>query len=170
MAVVSIGLRPLRQAVTMSSKTTKERGVIVAVISDVFFGITVRNTIKRLNYEPQMIKSALLLPDTVAVYDPSLVIVDLGVVAEEASWDLITAIREKDVPVLVFGPHKDVEGLRAAKQAGVSRVVANSQFHREMPVLIERYVRRPEEVAKQRAPERKQPDLVPEPEAKKKQP
>lgn len=125
----------------MSSKTTKERGVIIAVIKDVFFGITVRNTIKRLNFEPQIIKSAQILLDTVAVYDPSLVIVDLQVIEDESAWDFITATREKDIPVLVFGPHKDVEGLRAARQAGVSRVVANSQFHREMPVLIERYVK-----------------------------
>lgn len=129
----------------MSSKTTKERGVIIAVVKDVFFGITVRNTIKRLNFEPQLIKSAETLLDTVAVYDPSLVIVDLQVIEDESAWDYVTAVREKDVPVLVFGPHKDVEGLRAAKQAGVSRVVANSQFHREMPVLIERYVKTDEE-------------------------
>lgn len=129
----------------MSSKTTKERGVIIAVIKDVFFGITVRNTIKRLNFEPQIIKTSQTLLDTVAVYDPSLVIVDLQVIEDESSWDYITATREMDVPVLVFGPHKDVEGLRAAKQAGVSRVVANSQFHREMPILIERYVKGAEE-------------------------
>ena len=129
----------------MSSKTTKERGVIIAVIKDVFFGITVRNTIKRLNFEPQIIKSAQTLMDTVAVYDPSLVIVDLQVIEDESAWDYITATRDLQVPVLVFGPHKDVEGLRAAKQAGVSRVVANSQFHREMPVLIERYVKKEEE-------------------------
>lgn len=125
----------------MSSKTTKERGVIIAVIKDVFFGITVRNTIKRLNFEPQIIKTTESLMDTVAVYDPSLVIVDLQVIEDESAWNYVTAVREMDVPVLVFGPHKDVEGLRAAKQAGVSRVVANSQFHREMPNLIERYVK-----------------------------
>lgn len=129
----------------MSSKTTKERGVIIAVIKDVFFGITVRNTIKRLNFEPQIIKTAQSLMETVAVYDPSLVIVDLQVIEDESAWDYITATREMDIPVLVFGPHKDVEGLRAAKQAGVSRVVANSQFHREMPNLIERYVKVAEE-------------------------
>lgn len=119
--------------------------MIIAVIKDVFFGITVRNTIKRLNYEPQIIKTAQTLMDTVAVYDPSLVIVDLQVIEDESAWSYITATREMDVPVLVFGPHKDVEGLRAAKQAGVSRVVANSQFHREMPILIERYVKGAEE-------------------------
>lgn len=129
----------------MSSRTTKERGVIIAVIKDVFFGITVRNTIKRLNFEPQLIKSTDALADTVAVYDPSLVVIDLQVIEKESAWSEVTAIREQDIPVLVFGPHKDVEGLRAAKAAGVTRVVANSQFHREMPNLIERYVRKEEE-------------------------
>jgi uncharacterized protein related to proFAR isomerase len=125
----------------MSSRTTKERGVIIAVIKDVFFGITVRNTIKKLNFEAQLIKTTDQLADTVAVYDPSLVILDLQVIENESAWSSVTAIREMNIPVLVFGPHKDVEGLRAAKAAGVSRVVANSQFHREMPTLIERYVR-----------------------------
>lgn len=129
----------------MSSRTTKERGVIIAVIKDVFFGITVRNTIKKLNFEPQLIKSTDALADTVAVYDPSLVVIDLQVIEEESAWSEVTLIREQDIPVLVFGPHKDVEGLRAAKAAGVSRVVANSQFHREMPTLIERYVRKEED-------------------------
>lgn len=129
----------------MSSRTTKERGVIIAVVKDVFFGITVRNSIKKLNFEPQLIKSTDSLADTVAVYDPSLVILDLQVIEQESAWDAVTATRELDIPVLVFGPHKDVEGLRAAKAAGVSRVVANSQFHREMPVLIERYVRKEED-------------------------
>ncbi len=129
----------------MSSRTTKERGVIIAVIKDVFFGITVRNSIKKLNFEPQLIKSTDTLADTVAVYDPSLVILDLQVIEKESAWGAVTATRELNIPVLVFGPHKDVEGLRAAKAAGVSRVVANSQFHREMPALIERYVRKAEE-------------------------
>lgn len=128
----------------MSSKTTKERGVIIAVVKDVFFGVTVRNTIKRLNFEAQLIKSTDTLADTVAVYDPTLVVIDLQVIEEESAWDSVTATRALDIPVLVFGPHKDVEGLRAAKAAGVSRVVANSQFHREMPELIERYVKVPE--------------------------
>lgn len=129
----------------MSSRTTRERGVIIAVIKDVFFGITVRNTIKKLNFEPQLIKSTDSLADTVAVYDPSLVILDLQVIEQESAWGAVTATREMNIPVLVFGPHKDVEGLRAAKAAGVSRVVANSQFHREMGDLIERYVRRDDE-------------------------
>ena len=136
----------MKDGIQHVKKTTKERGVIIAVIKDVFFGITVQNTIKRLNFEPQ-IKTAQSLMDTVAVYDPSLVIVDLQVIEDESAWEL----RHSDAGNGYSGagcciPHKDVEGLRArAKQAGVSRVVANSQFHREMPVLIERDAKVPGE-------------------------
>jgi hypothetical protein len=45
-------------------------------------------------------------------------------------------------PTLAFGPHVDVEGRRAAKQAGVDRIVSNGQFASETISLIERYRRR----------------------------
>ena len=45
-------------------------------------------------------------------------------------------------PTLAFGPHVDVEGRRAAKVAGIDRIVSNGQFDREMMPLIERYRRR----------------------------
>ena len=44
-----------------------------------------------------------------------------------------------DVPILAFGPHKDVEGFRSAKAAGVTRVVANGEFSRSLPDLVRRY-------------------------------
>jgi hypothetical protein len=46
---------------------------------------------------------------------------------------------EIGVPILAFGPHKDVEGFKAAKRAGVTRVVANGEFSRSLPDLAKRY-------------------------------
>jgi len=43
------------------------------------------------------------------------------------------------VPVLVFGSHLDVVGRRAAKAAGVTRVLSNGDFHRDMVTLVKRY-------------------------------
>jgi hypothetical protein len=43
------------------------------------------------------------------------------------------------VPTLGFGSHVDIETRRAAKSAGVTRIVSNSEFHRDMPALISRY-------------------------------
>ena len=42
-------------------------------------------------------------------------------------------------PILAFGPHLDVDGLRDAKAAGVTRVVSNGTFHRDAATLIGRY-------------------------------
>jgi hypothetical protein len=45
-------------------------------------------------------------------------------------------------PTLAFGPHVDIENRRAAKAAGVGRIVSNGQFHSDTAGLIERYRRR----------------------------
>ncbi len=71
---------------------------------------------------------------------PRLVIVDLNAVHGADEWSSITSVEQSGIPVLVFGPHRNVEGLRAAKAAGVSRVVSNGQFHGDMVGFITRYV------------------------------
>jgi DNA-binding NtrC family response regulator len=124
-----------------SSASDKDRGNIIALVPDVFFSVTVRNTIRRIGHHAHMVKTAADLSDAVVTEDVALVVVDLAAMRDESDWDEVTSLAERDVPVLVFGAHRDVDGLRRAKAAGVTRVVANSQFHREMPVLIERYVR-----------------------------
>ena len=124
----------------------KERGTVVALISDVFFGITVRNTIRRLEFEAQLIKSPDDLIQTIAIYEPDLLIVDMNTLsADEEQWEPIEDVITSGTRVLAFGPHMDVDSFRAAQEAGVTRVVSNSQFHREMPALIERYALPPEE-------------------------
>jgi hypothetical protein len=62
------------------------------------------------------------------------------------SWDELGAAlatgESEHAPTLAFGPHVDVEGRRAAKAAGVTRIVSNGQFHADMAGLIDRYRRR----------------------------
>ena len=128
--------------------TKKERGVVVGLIKDVFFGITVRNTIRRLNFEAQIIKALDELPSAIAVYEPDLPIVDLNLMGDDpAQWDPIKDALAGGTRVLAFGPHMDVEKMRAAKEAGVTRSISNSQFHRNMAELIERYALPQEPVA-----------------------
>jgi hypothetical protein len=60
-------------------------------------------------------------------------------------WEVVgeTLSGLEDVaPTLAFGPHVDAVNLRAAKAAGVTRVVSNGLFHNDMASLIERYRRR----------------------------
>jgi FixJ family two-component response regulator len=68
-------------------------------------------------------------------------IVDMnGEVAWETLGDELGSIPEAP-PIVAFGPHVDVENRRAAKRAGLTRIVSNGQFHQEMATLIERYRR-----------------------------
>jgi hypothetical protein len=124
----------------MSSTTRKERGTVIALISDIFFGITVRNVSRKLDFETIVIRDPSELNQTLAVYEPDLLIVDMTVPGEdEDAWERIEDVVESDIRVLAFGPHREVDLFRMAKDAGVTRVVANSQFHREMGELINRY-------------------------------
>ncbi len=124
----------------MSSTTRKERGTVIALISDIFFGITVRNASRKLEFETIVIRELGELNQTMAVYEPDLLVLDMTVPGEdEDAWELIEDAIESGIRVLAFGPHREVELFRRAKDANVTRVVANSQFHREMGGLIERY-------------------------------
>jgi DNA-binding MurR/RpiR family transcriptional regulator len=130
----------------MSSTTRKERGTVIALISDVFFGITVRNVGRKLDFEMIVIRDPGELDQTLAVYEPDLLIVDMTVPGtDDDAWERIEEVIDTGVRVLAFGPHREVELFKLAKGAGVTRVVANSQFHREMGKLIERYALPPAE-------------------------
>jgi hypothetical protein len=114
-------------------------GPVLLLIPDVFFAVTVRNTVRRIGYDPHILKRTDDLIVAAGEHQAVLAVVDLAAVQAGSEWDDIGDLVADGLPVLVFGSHKDVDGLRAAKAAGVTRVVSNGQFHREMPDLIKRY-------------------------------
>jgi hypothetical protein len=127
---------------TFSGSNGERRGVILALITDLFFSVTVRNTIRRLGFESALARSAGDILDDMAEMDVVLAVVDLNAIRDDSDWDAVADAAGEGLPILLFGAHRDVDGLRRAQAAGVTRVVSNGQFHREMPELIERYARR----------------------------
>lgn len=121
------------------SPPASSRGAIVVLITDLFFSVTIRSTLRRIGFDVDLVRGADQAVDRVDVDDVRLVVVDATAVSAAEDWRQLGQLVAEGTPVLVFGPHKDVERLRAAKDAGVTRVVANSQFHREMATLVERY-------------------------------
>jgi hypothetical protein len=112
---------------------------------DLFFGVRIGNLLKSADYDPRFAKTTAELVDLLrtAISQPVLIIVDIGAGPD---WDQISSLTTVDtarIPILAFGPHKDVDALRAAKAAGVARVVANSEFHRNALALIQRYAATP---------------------------
>jgi|SRR5579884_911421 len=120
------------------------RGEIVVLNRDLFFGVRLGNALRGAGYgvtiTPTTEQFAARMRSAPA---PVLGIVDLAAGVE---WDLVrqlTTDAAVPTPVLVFGPHRDAAGFRAAKEAGVRRVVANSELHRDLLGLVARYARSP---------------------------
>ena len=108
---------------------------------DLFFGVTITNTLRTLGYSPITARSTTAL-DSAVTSNPesSLIIIDISAVDD---WDALKTIIDSaiGIPSIAFGSHTNVEGLRAAKRIGLTRVFSNGEFHRTMGDTITRYAR-----------------------------
>ena len=134
-----------QQAPTTDTDETSapDHGEVVLLNRDLFFGVRVTNTLRGLGYRVTVCKATEAFGDRLRTAKPAPVlgILDLSAVGD---WDVVrdlTADPSVETPFLLFGAHKDVEGLRTAKAAGVDRVVSNGEFHRNMVELVRRYAR-----------------------------
>jgi len=116
-----------------------DTGRIVSLSRDLFFGMRVRTIVGKLGYDLKLVKDESGVVDAVSEDDVNIVIVDFN---QPVDWDELLPVLSGETPVLAFGSHTDVDGFRAAKAAGVTRVVSNGEFSRRLPELIEQYLRR----------------------------
>lgn len=114
---------------------------VLVLNKDLFFGVTIANTLRALGYAPQTVRSAVSLASGLEAHtDAALVIVDITAVED---WDALkdALAGSPNVPAIAFGSHTNVEGLRSAKRIGMTRVFSNGEFHRTMGDTISRYAR-----------------------------
>lgn len=111
---------------------------IVALNRDLFFGVRLKQLGASLGYSVELVPDAARFIEQLHGGSVALGIIDINA---SPDWSLIGAEAANDArpPILAFGPHLDVDGLRAAREAGVTRVVSNGQFHRDAADLIRRY-------------------------------
>jgi len=112
---------------------------VVVLNKDLFFGVTIANTLKALGYTPRPARSSESLKTSLATCpNAALVIVDIRAVD---NWDALqqALASAPDIPAIAFGSHTNVEGLRSAKRIGMTRVFSNGEFHRTMGDTITRY-------------------------------
>ncbi len=114
----------------------------IAVLNrDLFFGVRIANTLRAHGYTVEIAPSVERLAALLSTTNPSpaLAVIDMAAVDDWSALRDLTQAPNQSTPFLALGPHKDVAAFRAAKQAGVNRVVSNGDFHREMLLLIARY-------------------------------
>lgn len=117
-------------------------GMVAALSRDVFFGMRIRTVLKKLGYEMKLCKTEQELVE--AAPGAVMILVDFNIPVD---WDALIPVVEGEIPVLAFGAHTNVDGFRAAKTAGVTRVVSNGEFSRRLPALLTQYRRNGGETA-----------------------
>lgn len=128
----------------MESNTRDEAAPVVVVLNrDLMFGSRIRSAMATLGLQ------AVVKGDTAAFLETTRTLGDRAVLAiidmnGTVDWQIIATALAEDAalpPVLGFGSHTDVETRRAAKAAGVDRIVSNGQFNADMAGYVQRYRR-----------------------------
>lgn len=118
-------------------------GTIVVLNRDLMFGVRIANQLRAAGYTVSFAQKTSEFVSRVRLAEPRAVlgVVDMNTPVE---WPLIQALvldTANATPLLGFGPHLDVQGRRAAKAAGVSRIVTNGEFHQDTVGFVRRYAK-----------------------------
>ena len=127
----------------MIDPNEKPRTIAIVLNRDLMFGSRIRSALRMLGLQARFVPDtdqfvAALRADGV---DAAIGILDMNGAVD---WEAVSATLGELTdapPTLAFGPHVDAENRRAAKAAGITRIVSNGQFHGGMAELIERYRR-----------------------------
>ena len=119
------------------------RGLVVVLNRDLFFGVRIADVLRTAGYAVAFASTAAAFVERLRAADPpaALGVIDLGAGPDWALLRPLTDDSAFPTPLLAFGPHKDIDAMRAAKAAGVTRLVSNGEFHRNLLGLVERYAR-----------------------------
>ena len=144
--------------------------LIVAFVGDLMFTTRIDNVIRHLGYRVRWVddpsafgdgqqetKQELLgeklhgqegqLFKKISSWQPALLLFDLAnQVIPWRQWIplLKSSAATRQIPIVAFGPHVDVELMQEAKQIGVDFVYARSRFSNSMPQLLQEHAHIPD--------------------------
>ncbi|MCH8815118.1 MAG: hypothetical protein IH957_08520 [Chloroflexi bacterium] len=101
-------------------------GRIITLVPDLLLEVRIDEAARRIDAELDALSSAAYL-DTALSKPTDVLIVDLGVDGLDLEA-IVSAAEAHNVPIVAFGPHVDVERLKAAKDAGMGSVLPRSAF------------------------------------------
>jgi hypothetical protein len=125
----------------MRDENAADQAIAVVLNRDLMFGSRIRSALMSQGLSAQFARDTAQFIQLLETTEPAPVIGIIDMNGAVAWDDLRQALARLGggVPTLGFGSHVDIETRRAAKSAGVTRIVSNSEFHRDMPALISRY-------------------------------
>ncbi len=133
---------PAGQARQQAQAGSTTGATMLLLDTDLFFAVKVEDTLKHAGFTTRVVKTeagfARALADTPP---PDIAMVNTaarGVDFRQA----ISLASAAGVPVIAFGSHVDLATQEAARQAGASRVIANSRVASDLVGIVERTLRR----------------------------
>ena len=110
---------------------------VLLLIPDLFFSTKVADTARMLGYRTQEVADVEALLGAVQ-RGATAIVVDAQV---RQDWQgAIRALKAdpttSDIPILVFGPHVDVQTSRAAVETGCDRFVTRGTLARDLPKIL----------------------------------
>lgn len=115
---------------------------VLAVVDDLFFLSKLQETARKVKIPLRTVRAADFRLEDVGQQSPGLVIVDLNATSGspvELIRQLKTNGKLKQIPVLGFFSHVQVELQRAAQQAGCEQVLPRSKFTASLPALLQEF-------------------------------
>ena len=117
-----------------------EAARILLLDSDLFFVVKVRTTLQHAGYDVRTARTAADFTRRLAEDAPALALVNTAIAGQD--WrGAITAARAASIPVIAFGSHVDLETQQQAREAGATRVIANSKLAADLPGIVARTLR-----------------------------
>ncbi len=118
---------------------TESKGAIGIVVDDMFFAAKIRGTAQANDQTVKTVNSLAQIEDELAASPPSILLVDLNSKRLDP-FEVIERVKStaglKQVPVIGFLSHVEVEMKRRAEQAGFDYVLPRSLFSRLLPEIV----------------------------------
>jgi DNA-binding response OmpR family regulator len=114
---------------------------VLLLDSDLFFSVKITDTLKHAGYATTTARTEADFASALAKNPPAIALVNTAARGVDYRRAIHLA-RDADVPIIAFGSHIDLRTQEEARQAGATRVIANSKLAADLPGVLERALRR----------------------------
>lgn len=126
----------------MISEKKNHRKKIIAVVDDLFFSSKFREAAKTLDIDVEFVKNTDGLKEKISSEKPSLIIFDLNS-RGGSPLEIIKSIKStselKQIPVIGFLSHVQIELRKEADRAGCDLVIPRSRFSKDLQEILRKY-------------------------------
>lgn len=119
----------------------KEKKKIVAVLDDLMFTVKINEAAKRAGFDVSFVKTEKDVY-ALAAEKPSLIIIDLNTNAVpvlKVAEHLKSSPETKNISVIAYLSHVQVELKQKAQETGIDMVMARSAFSTNLPQILKRH-------------------------------